>query len=119
MNKLSESVVAMLLVVVSALFLFKESLVMPMGMSMVLVVIFLIAFLMYVGVIWNEKAGDEREGVHILQAGRNAFLVGVTILMVGIVKESFLGNIDPWLVVGLIGMVVSKVASRIYSQIKH
>ena len=117
--KIPEPVIGLLLVVVAALFLFKESLVMPMGMEGLLLVLFLIAFLMYVGIMWNEKAGDEREGVHILQAGRNSYLVGVAVLVVGIVRESLVGDIDPWLIAGLIGMVVSKVISRIYSQVKN
>lgn len=67
--------------------------------------------------IMRERGGDEREAAHRMLAGRAAFLAGAAILLAGIVWQAFAGVVDPWLVMGLCGMVFAKVSARIYGEL--
>jgi len=69
--------------------------------------------------VLDEKPVDEREEAHRSLAGRIAFLVGSTVLTVGIVvQEVQYEKVDEWLVLALVLMVLSKIATRIYSNAK-
>lgn len=87
-------------------------------MQKMLVVVLIASFLVMLGTVWNETAHDEREQSHKQFAGRVSFLVGTSILFLGILVQGFHHNVDPWLIYALSGMVLSKIASRIYSQFK-
>ncbi len=91
---------------------------MPSSFQKFLIVSLISSFLIVVGTVWNESARDEREQSHKQFAGRISFLVGTTILFLGILVQSFHHNVDPWLIYALAGMVLSKIVSRIYSQFK-
>ncbi|KND50961.1 MAG: hypothetical protein AB202_00955 [Parcubacteria bacterium C7867-007] len=72
------------------------------------------AFGVFAALLLREQAGDERETTHRMLAGRGAFLVGATILLVGIVWQAYTGSVDTWLVLALCGMVLAKTAIRFY-----
>jgi uncharacterized membrane protein SirB2 len=101
------------------LFLFPNPLLMPQSLEMMFIIVFIILFFIYSAVIWNEKGNDEREDLHILNAGRVSFLVGSGILTIGIFVQSLNHNIDPWLIYALISMIFTKIIIRIYSEIKN
>jgi len=65
--------------------------------------------------ILREHTEDERDVQHRALAGRNAFVVGASVLILGIVIQSFSHTTDPWLVGALLTMVVAKVVTRIWS----
>lgn len=65
--------------------------------------------------ILRERSQDEREEQHRSLAGRNAFLAGAGVLVLGIVVQGYTHTVDPWLVAALIIMVVAKIATRIWS----
>ena len=62
-----------------------------------------------------EQIGDERENEHRHTAGRAAFLAGGAILITGIIMQTLQHALDPWLVWALLGMVVAKSITRLYS----
>lgn len=64
-----------------------------------------------------EGSGDERDEAHKMLAGRAAFLVGGTTLIVGILVEGAHGEPDHWLVLALILMVLAKVGARLWSAV--
>lgn len=68
--------------------------------------------------VLREQAHDEREDAHRMLSGRIAFLVGATIIVVGIAYQSEMGSVDPWLVLVLIGMVLAKIAVRLYGDLR-
>jgi len=101
------------------LFLYPNPLLMPQTLEMMFIIVFIILFFIYSAVIWNERGNDEREDLHILNAGRISFLVGSAILTIGILIQSLNHNIDPWLIYALIGMIFTKIVTRIYSELKN
>lgn len=116
---IGEIIVILLLLGILFLLINPDDLLMPMSMSMMLTVGFIVVFFMFAGIVWKEKAHDERESLHRSEAGRISFLVGLLTLAAGVVVQSFSHNIDPWLVYTLILMIFSKLVWRIYSQIRH
>ncbi len=118
-SSLGEVLVIILLLAILILSINPSGLLMPMSMSMMVLVGFIVLFFVFAGLIWKESVHDERESLHRSEAGRWSFFVGLTMLAVGIVVESFSHSIDPWLVYALIGMIGSKLVSRMYHQRKN
>ncbi len=116
---LGEIIVILLLIAILVLSINPSGLLMPMSMSMMVMVGFIVLFFVFAGLIWQESVHDERESLHRSEAGRWSFFVGLTLQATGIVVESFAHSIDPWLVYALIGMIGSKLVSRMYHQRKH
>jgi len=80
-----------------------------------MLVLALVLFGIFASFILREKTVDERDAVHETLAGRNAFLAGSTILILGIVVEGYTHTVDPWLVIALIVMIVVKIGTRFWS----
>jgi Na+/proline symporter len=116
----SEVIVSLILLIILGLFLSPGSMaLMPKTAGSMLTIIFVLIFVVFAGLVWKEKARDEREEFHKLNAGRISFLVGTSVLVLGVVYQSFGHDIDPWLVATLAGMIFAKVAARIYSQLRQ
>lgn len=62
----------------------------------------------------REKALDEREQMHIYLAGRFSFLIGIGILVIGILYQSYKHLQDPWLLITLIVMVIARFLIKFY-----
>lgn len=75
----------------------------------------LAVFAVFAIFILREKVQDEREALHRMLAGRVAFLTGSALLTIGIVVQSLQDAVDVWLVIVLVAMVLSKLATRLYS----
>lgn len=115
-----ELIVALILIGILALFLSPpEALTMPKSIEQMAPIGLVVIFLIFAGMMWKETAHDEREYYHRQQAGRLSFLVGSAILVAGIVIQSLDYSIDSWLVFALAGMVLTKIVSRIYSQLRQ
>jgi hypothetical protein len=81
---------------------------------------FVIAALgVYAIFIGREHVGDERDAVHRMLAGRVAFHVGAGLLTIGIAVQAVNGNLDQWLVVVLVSMIVAKTIARMYADRKR
>jgi hypothetical protein len=122
MSKLSfksEIVTSVILVIILSLFLRPTSLLMPKTAEMMLPIFLIVGFLVFATLFWKERSADERENLHRLNAGRLSFLVGSTILTLGILVQSTRHDVDPWLIYTLVFMILAKVASRIYSQMRN
>jgi len=119
MKALSESLVALALLVV--LFLKVDPLhwFMPTEMQMIVLCVFAAAFALYAGVVFREQAKDERESSHLYRASRWGYLVGVVALTMLIVVQDVLHRLDPWLL-GILGlMVVTKLVVLRWAQWRH
>lgn len=114
-NNLKESIVTVGLVVTAILLLNPFHFWMPDMMVMSMLAIILVLFATFASFILREKAVDERDDQHKALAGRNAFLVGSTTLILGIIVQGYSHAVDSWLVVALIIMVVTKIGARIWS----
>lgn len=114
-NNLLEFITALGLIVLSVLVLNPSRAWMPDAVLMLLLVGVLAVFCLLAVFVVRESAVDEREMSHRALAGRTAFLVGSAVLVVGIISEGMTHQVDPWLVLALVLMVLAKIGTRIYS----
>lgn len=114
-----ELLVAIVLLGIAILFLNPFHFWMPDMALLLMLGCLLTVFGAFAALILREQAQDEREETHRMRSGRAAFLVGATILVIGIAYQgSTLHVVDSWLVVALCGMVLAKLATRIYSDLR-
>lgn len=66
------------------------------------------SFGVFAGLLWQEKASDEREGQIIDRGGRFAYLTGMSTLILALVIQSFEHSVDSWLVATIAVMIISK-----------
>jgi hypothetical protein len=114
-NNSRETIITICLVLVAILLLNPFHFWMPDMLVMGMLAITLVLFGIFASFILREKIIDERDSVHRTLAGRNAFLAGSFILIIAIVIESYKHSLDPWLVIALVVMVISKIATRIWA----
>lgn len=112
---ISEIIVTLGLIVIAVLLLNPFNFWMPDMMVMSMLAIVLVLFGVFASFILREKSIDERDDQHRTLAGRNAFLAGSATLILGIIMQGYLHTVDPWLVVALIVMVVTKIGTRMWS----
>ena len=117
-NNIPEAFVAICLVALSILLLNPFEFWMPDMMVMVMLAVTLGIFGIFASFILRERAVDERDGLHRTLAGRNAFLVGSGVLTLAIVVQGYFHSVDPWLVMALVAMVITKILTRMWSD-KH
>ncbi len=114
-NNIIETIVTVSLIAIAVLLLNPFHFWMPDMMVMGMLAFALALFGLFASFILRERAVDEREEQHKSLAGRNAFLVGSGIIMLGIVIQGYTHTVDPWLVVALIAMVIAKIVTRHWS----
>lgn len=112
---LKEIIVPLALIVLAILLLNPFHFWMPDMMVVGMLAILLVLFGIFASFILKESIFDERDDVNRSLAGRNAFLGGSAILMLGIVVEGYSHKIDPWLVITLIVMIIVKIGTRFWS----
>ena len=118
-NFLQEILVSVALVVLLVFMLNPFDFWMPSTLLMMLIAVFVAIFGSLVSFIWRENSKDEREILHKSIAGRAAFLAGASVLVVGIVVQSFSHTLDPWLAIALGVMILAKIAGLAYGRMKH
>lgn len=118
-NNVAESIIALVLAVLLVFLVNPLDLFMPSMMQMLVVTLAGLLFLLFAGFVWREQAEDEREELHRFLAARFAYLVGTGILMLAVLVQSFAHMLDPWLIAALIGMLIAKVAGRMYAKSRY
>ena len=114
-NNIKEIILTTCILIVSVLLLNPFDFWMPNMLVMCMLAIILALFGLFAGLILREKSKDERDDIHKGLAGRNAFLAGSVILVLGIFVQGLSHTIDTWLVMALIVMIITKVATRIWT----
>jgi len=115
-NKITkEIIITIILIVITILLLNPFHFWMPDMIVICMLVSVLVLFGIFASFVLREKSFDEREDQHRTFAGRNAFLTGSGILIIGIVVQGYTHLVDPWLVIALVGMIVAKIITRIWS----
>jgi len=110
--------VGFLLIALLVLFLSPIDLLMPMTTGSMSIILVVVLFLVFSALVFREKSRDEREDMIRMNAGRISFLTGSVIGIIGILYQSSTHNIDPWLIYTVIGMILAKTASRLYSTLR-
>lgn len=114
-----ETTVSVILIVLIVLFLDPFMLWMPAEVVYMLVGALIVFFVLFAGLIWKERALDEREQLHKMIAGRVGYLIGTGVLVLGLIVQTFASHPDPWLVVALGAMVIGKLLGLLYSRSRH
>lgn len=83
---------------------------------MLILGLLVVAFGVFTVFVIREKAYDEREATQRMLAGRAAFLIGATTLLIGIMWQAITGVVDAWLILTLCSMVVAKAGAHVYSE---
>lgn len=113
-----ELVIAALLVILAALL--WNPFWMPMGLVLVVLVIFVVLCGGFVGFIWHERGGDERDALIRHVAARFAYLSGALILAVGIIYETLVHHVvDKWLLAAFMITVLAKAAGYAWGKAKY
>lgn len=110
-----EIIVSFLLVVLAILLLNPFHFWMPSIAVICMLVVMLVLFGIFASFILREKITDERDSLHRTFAGRNAFLAGSGIAILGIIIQAYAHAVDPWLVATLVGMIIVKLGTRAWS----
>jgi hypothetical protein len=87
---------------------------MPNMDEMLALLVVTLLMLIWSGFVMYEKAVDEREVMLRMHAGRVAYLSGIGVLLTALIVQGFAHAIDPWIMLTLAVMVVSKLAARLY-----
>lgn len=114
-NNIIETIVTVSLVVIAVLLLNPWHFWMPNMMVMWMLAAALVLFGIFASFILREEMFDERDDAHRALAGRNAFLAGSATLILGIVTQGYTESVDPWLVITLTVMIVTKIITRFWS----
>jgi uncharacterized membrane protein (DUF441 family) len=115
-NKIIHISIAVLLIVFLTLLSDPFMLWMPMGAQMAVLLGSAVLGAVWSGFVMYERAPDERDAIHRMNAGRMAYLSGIVILTVALVTQGLAHDIDPWISVALGTMVLVKLFSRFYSE---
>lgn len=114
-NNIKEIILTICIVVVAVLLLNPFSFWMPNMLVMCMLASILALFGVFAGLVLREKSKDERDDIHKGLAGRNAFLAGSVVLILGIFIQGLSHTIDAWLILALIAMIIAKVVTRIWT----
>lgn len=114
-NNIKETIITISLIALAILLLNPFHFFMPSMMVMSMLAVTLVVFGVFASFILREQTVDERDDAHKALAGRNAFLAGSSVLMLGIVIQGYTHSVDPWLVIALIIMILIKITTRMWS----
>lgn len=88
-------------------------------LSMVLPTLAAVAALVVLAFGLAEGRGDERAALHRALASRAAFLLGLAVLAVGTLWQTYTHALDPWLVGALVAVTAGKIIGLLYGRAKH
>lgn len=114
-NNIKEIILTLAIIFIAILLLNPFHFWMPNMIVICMLASILALFGLLAGLVLREKSQDERDDVHKGLAGRNAFLVGSFVIIVGIVIQGYMHEVDTWLVLALTAMIITKVITRIWT----
>jgi hypothetical protein len=115
MKLVSESSVAIILVVLLTWFINPFGFWMNDMLHMTLLGLIVMSFALFAMFFWRESVKDEREQLHRYIGARFAYIVAGLLLMIGIIAQALAHEIDIWLPTVLAGMVLAKIIGRWYA----
>ena len=115
-NFKQEIAVTVIFLLVLLVLLNPLGLYMPTELIYIILGSILVLFGVYASLILKESPQDEREELHLYIANRFAYIYGSLALVVGIIYQGITdAHIDPWLLLVLAVLVVSKMLSLLHS----
>lgn len=114
-----EIIISLALIGLLIFFINPLDLLMPHALHPFMVPFLIVLFIIFAGFLWKETPGDEREQMHKFIASRSAYFATIATLIVGVVLQSFKGEIDPWIIIAICVGLLAKIVGLIYGHIKH
>lgn len=114
-KNLKEIIISVLLIIIAILILNPFYFWMPGLMQITILAAVFVLFGIYASFIIREKVEDEREELHRMLAGRNAFLAGSAVLIIAMIYEAYTYMVDKWIVIALIVMILTKILTRFWT----
>ena len=118
-NFSQEIIVSSIMIILLVLLLNPFDFWMPNSLLFTMVLALILFFALFASFVLRENTQDEREELHKSTAGRTGFLIGSGMLVFGIVVQCFQHNLDIWLVITLVAMVLAKIVGLVYGRIKN
>ncbi len=118
-NFTGEIVISLALIGLLVFFVNPLDLLMPHALHPFMVPFLVVLFIIFAGFLWKETPGDERDQMHKFIASRFAYFSVIAALITGIIVQSFRGEIDPWLIIGICIALLAKILGLIYGYIRH
>ncbi len=116
---IGEIIISFALIGLLVFFINPLDLLMPHMLHPLMVPFLVILFIIFTGFLWKETPGDERDQMHKFIASRSAYFATITLLIVGVIVQSFQGQIDPFLVIAICVGLLVKIIGLIYGHVKH
>lgn len=116
LSSVAEIVVSLVFIALLFLKLDPFDFLMPTKVQMSILALLVAAAGLYAGILFRQRARDEREALHLHRASSAAYAAGVAILVIAIAWQSFSGTADPWLFYVLGAMVVVRIAILAWSR---
>lgn len=118
-NFVGEVIISLLLIGLLVFFINPLNLLMPHVLHPFMVPFLVVLFIIFAGFLWKETPGDEREQMHKFIAARLSYFAVVVTLILGVIFQSFKGEVDPFLIIGICIALLAKIFGLIYGHIKH
>jgi hypothetical protein len=114
-----ESLAGLLMLVL--LFLFLNPLAWPISTDLfnMFAVALLVVFFLFAFLICHRKSNDERDEYVLLLGERFGFITGCSILLIALIIQARAGELDDWLVLTFIIMVIAKIIGMIYAKLRY
>jgi hypothetical protein len=88
----------------------------PLQMLVLLIASLLLALI--VAFVITEKATDERDHLHRMEAGRAGYSAGLVVLIVALVVQGLSHHIDMWISATIAVMLLTKFGTRVFDTFK-
>ena len=118
-NFLGETIISLFLIGLLIFFINPLDLLMPKQLHLFMIPTLVLLFIFFAAIIWKEKTSDERQQLHRFIASRFAYFASVTVLFLGIIYQSTYNAVDPWLIIAVCVILLSKIAGLVYGHLKH
>ncbi|MBI3984720.1 MAG: hypothetical protein HY344_02145 [Candidatus Levybacteria bacterium] len=119
LNFLGETLISLFLVGLLIFFVNPLDLLMPKELHLFMIPTLVLLFVVFTAIIWKEKAADEREQLHRYIAARFAYFASITVLVLGIIYQSAYNAVDPWLIIAVCVILLSKLIGLVYGHFRH
>ena len=116
---IGEIIISFALIGLLVFFINPLDLLMPHALHPFMTPFLVVLFVIFAGLLWKETPGDEREQMHKFLASRSAYFATIATLIIGVILQSFKGEIDPWIVIAICVGLLAKILGLIYGHIKH
>lgn len=113
-----EIIIGLVLIALTVAILNPLHIWMPDMVHMSMMALLLVLFAAFAAFVVRERAVDEREVQVRMLSGRVGFLAGSAALVLGIALEGLHGQADPWLVTALLALLLGKIATHLYIDLK-